>query len=127
MEALNLNDKKFLPLCIYSTLNTLQSWSISLLCINFSIRLSLRVKHQYGNIGSRRLKYKDSISNILGIPNFKTIVQLIQKIYHNLGGNMITEQYIYEEEIIKASDCYKKREKILDICIITFSYKIFSL
>ena len=39
---------------------------------------------------------------------------------------MITEQYIYEEEIIKASDCYKKREKILDICIITFSYKIFS-
>ena len=34
---------------------------------------------------------------------------------------MITEQYIYEEEIIKASDCYKKREKILDICIITLN------
>ena len=39
---------------------------------------------------------------ILDILNFKTIVQLIQKIYHILGGNMITEQYIYEEEIIKA-------------------------
>lgn len=62
MEALKLNDKKFLPLCIYSTLNTLHSQSISLLCIHFSIRLLLRYKrrfdHQYRNIGEIQRFYQ---------------------------------------------------------------------
>ena len=39
---------------------------------------------------------------------------------------MITDQFINEEEIICAEKIYGKREKILDVCLITFSHIIFS-
>lgn len=40
---------------------------------------------------------------------------------------MIIDQFIDEEEIIKPSSFYKRKEKILDVCLITFSHEIFSV
>ena len=39
---------------------------------------------------------------------------------------MITEQFLEEKEIISPKCFYGEREKLLDVCIITFSYIIFS-
>ena len=39
---------------------------------------------------------------------------------------MIIDQFIDEEEIIRPSSFYKRKEKILDVCLITFSHEIFS-
>ena len=39
---------------------------------------------------------------------------------------MIIDQFIDEEEIIRPPGFYKRKEKILDVCLITFSHEIFS-
>ena len=39
---------------------------------------------------------------------------------------MITDQFLEEKEIISPKCFYGEREKLLDVCIITFSYIIFS-
>ena len=39
---------------------------------------------------------------------------------------MIIEQFLEEKEIISPKCFYGKREKLIDVCIITFSYIIFS-
>ena len=38
---------------------------------------------------------------------------------------MIIDQFIDEEEIIRPTSFYKQNEKILDVCLITFSHEIF--